>query len=66
MRATAKKVNVAMKPTAYSIGVVIRGRVPHMLAIQERTWIPLGMAMVMLAAVKKLMASGATAPVENI
>ena len=48
---------VTMKPTAKSIGVLKTGRPFQMVAIQAKTWMPLGMLTVMLAAVKKVRAS---------
>ena len=41
-----------MKPTANSIGVLNSMEPPHMVAIQEKTLMPVGTAMTMVAATK--------------
>ena len=46
--------NTTTKPSTQSKGTVSRGRPSHRVAIQQKIWIPLGMAIIMLAAVKKL------------
>ncbi len=40
-----------MKPTTQSSGTWKRGRPSHIVAIQQKIWMPDGMATVMLAAV---------------
>ena len=44
------------KPSTNSSGVSKRGRPSQSVAIQQKIWTPLGMAIIMLAAVKKLCA----------
>src|SRR3954451_23342294 len=46
-------VKMTMKPQANSIGVAKRGRPSQMVAIQQKIWMPDGMAMVLEDAVKK-------------
>ena len=41
-----------MKPIAQSIGVVISIEPPHMVAIQEKILMPVGTAMIIVAAMK--------------
>ena len=49
---TPPTVNRKMKPSAHSIGVSKRIEPPHMVAIQEKILIPVGTAMIRVAAVK--------------
>ena len=46
--------NRAMKPSANSSGARTTMRPLRSVASQQNTWMPLGMAIIMLAAVKKL------------
>jgi hypothetical protein len=45
-------VNMKMKPTAHSIGVRNSTEPPHIVAIQEKTFTPVGTAITMLATAK--------------
>ena len=45
-------VNMKMKPIAHSIGVRKSTEPPHIVAIQEKTFTPVGTAITMLAAAK--------------
>jgi hypothetical protein len=45
-------VNTKMKPIAHKIGVRKSTDPPHMVAIQEKTFTPVGTAMTMLATAK--------------
>ena len=49
---TPPTVNRKMKPIAHSIGVFISMLPPHMVAIQEKILIPVGTAMISVAAMK--------------
>ena len=51
-------VNIAMKPTAKSMGVVIRNRPPHMVPSQLNILIPVGMAIVIVARPNAAWATG--------
>ena len=51
------RVNTKKKPNTYSIGTVSRGRAGHRVAIQVKTWMPVGIATAMLAAEKNASAS---------
>src|SRR5438309_1243757 len=57
--------NVTKKPTTNSIGDFSTGRPPQIVAIQQKTWMPEGIAIMMLAAVKKLDPSSGM-PVANM
>ena len=52
--------NVAMNPITNSIGVRHTGLPSQMVAIQQNIWTPVGTAMNVLAAVKKLEPSSGT------
>ena len=45
---------MAKKPRIQSIGTFTASRPDHIVAIQQKICVPVGMAMMMLAAVKKL------------
>ena len=45
---------MTMKPRTNSSGVAKHGRPPQSVAIQQKIWMPLGIAISMLEAVKKL------------
>ena len=49
---TPPSVNRKMKPIAHSIGVLKVMEPPHMVAIQEKIFTPVGTAMTMVAATK--------------
>jgi hypothetical protein len=49
---TPPMVNRKMKPIAHSIGVRKEIEPPHMVAIQEKTFTPVGTAITMVAKVK--------------
>jgi hypothetical protein len=49
---TPPTVNRKMKPIAQTIGVVKRIEPPHIVAIQEKIFTPVGTAMTMVAATK--------------
>ena len=53
------------KPSTHSIGVLTTIRPVHIVAIQQKIWMPVGIAMMMLAAVKKLSPSWGR-PVANM
>ncbi len=42
------------KPSTQTIGTLSDTRPPHIVTIQQKIWMPLGIAIIMLAAVKKL------------
>jgi len=50
-------VNKKMKPTANNIGVAKTIRPPHIVAIQENILIPVGTAIIIVAAVKYIRVS---------
>lgn len=56
---------VKMKPSTKSSGVAKIGRPPQIVAIQQKIWMPLGMAIIIEEAVKKLSPSCGR-PVANI
>ena len=57
--------NIAMKPTAKSIAVVMRRRPPIIVAIQLKIFTPVGMAMSMLVA-EKIAFSVSPSPTANM
>ena len=52
MPVTPPRVNRKMKPMANSIGVFSSIEPPHIVAIQEKILMPVGTAMIMVAAMK--------------
>ena len=52
MPVTPPIVNMKMKPIAHSIGVRKWTEPPHIVAIQEKTFMPVGTAMTMVANAK--------------
>ncbi len=57
MPVTPPIVNKKMKPIAHSIGVLNSRKPPHIVAIQEKIFTPVGTAMTIVAAVKYARAS---------